>query len=689
MSNVDAVINAILYYCGLDNRPNLNDAELKVRKTMCRNELAPIIKSVRAESAAGKTFVEIFNEPKHKVIAEMIAVRIKRLDDSTRAELSANPDTRSHIIDLLEAVKAIDPSLYEQYTSNQEDLLHSDLQTEEQINALNRQLERSGALKIIDSSSTAPSSSSRPTDASGCYTDCPKEEEISKISFESIAGQHTSKNQLRVNYIYPFVSPGLFPEKTKGILLYGPPGTGKTLLAKAATYEIAGAAFYAPSPGDLRGKYEGETEKAIKNIFECAQNKVTCSASKTKCAVIFLDEADSIMGVRSSESATRSTNALLQAIDGLRTYNDVSVMAATNYPWNIDPAALRRFSAKIFIDKPDAEAMRWIIRDGISKAFKPIPMSDRAIADIIQTVTRGQKSKADELLKRYNIKGSQSLEEILSVGRRYDTLSVDDKHRYSMEFLDLMLHFDGGRCFEEGRAEFSGKITTIKKREVNVGDVHVTDPLIFNIIIKKMYHNDDVELIIDTLKEGRDIITPQMAKNNIPGGADIPVPTLSEIQSNPSKYKPGYTASDVEKIVQNAKRKSSLRAMSGFFRSLQQGSHTLVSCSHLNAEGEKLWYITEYISPKTMADARKFIGDRYREKNKNATAEEVNVHTMAMMAGVSIRRNQDIISNFVSFHLCEEDFYEAIEEYPSSINIVDYVNLLRYNYLGVVPDERN
>ncbi len=191
------------------------------------------------------------------------------------------------------------------------------------------------------------------------------------ITFDDIAGQETVKEDLEINYIYPFIFPKLFTSKSQGILLYGPPGAGKTLLARAATAEIKGAAFFAPSPGELRGKYEGETEKNIDQLFKCAQAKIDEPGSSYKFAIIFIDEFDSLAGTgrETDPGMRRSVNALLQAMDGIKKQPNVSVIAATNFPTSIDAAILRRFGAMVFVDLPDNESREWLLRASLAENY--------------------------------------------------------------------------------------------------------------------------------------------------------------------------------------------------------------------------------------------------------------------------------------------------------------------------------
>lgn len=212
-----------------------------------------------------------------------------------------------------------------------------------------------------------------------------------KLNFNQIAGLKDVKLQLSINYIQPFVYPKLFPSLAKGTLLYGPPGTGKTLLAKAATAEIKNVAYYALSPAELKGKYEGETEKNIRSVFKCAAQVI---GPKYKFAIIFFDEFDSIAGKRGEDaSMVRSVNSLLQAMDGIESSPNVSVLAATNYPWMLDDAILRRFNTRIFVDLPDPEAIEYLIRQELAKVYSNPNLSEKEKLDSIRKGTK-EKNKS-------------------------------------------------------------------------------------------------------------------------------------------------------------------------------------------------------------------------------------------------------------------------------------------------------
>jgi len=229
-------------------------------------------------------------------------------------------------------------------------------------------------------------------DKLGCAGDkCGEPDDPDKfLKFDEIAGAATEKNLIRRGFILPAKYPGLFPDFAKAILFFGPPGTGKTLLAQAAAREIPNAAFFAPTPADLKGGVVGETEKKIKNVFECACERLSSDPTgKYKQAVLFFDEFESVAAQRGGAGAGVSSSALtvptlLQYLEGsaakrVEKGGPITVMAATNLPWCLDSAIIRRFPIQVMVDLPDAYAREFIIRDKLNRAFsKFIPEKDFA-----------------------------------------------------------------------------------------------------------------------------------------------------------------------------------------------------------------------------------------------------------------------------------------------------------------------
>ncbi|KAK6359385.1 hypothetical protein TWF696_000545 [Orbilia brochopaga] len=141
----------------------------------------------------------------------------------------------------------------------------------------------------------------------------------------------------------------LASDKIPGVLLYGPPGTGKTLLAKAVAKE-SGATVLEVSGSEVYDMYVGEGEKNVKAIFSLAKKLSPC--------VVFIDEADAIFGARTAHHQRTShrelINQFLKEWDGMAKMS-AFIMVATNRPFDLDDAVLRRLPRRILIDLPTAD----------------------------------------------------------------------------------------------------------------------------------------------------------------------------------------------------------------------------------------------------------------------------------------------------------------------------------------------
>lgn len=184
--------------------------------------------------------------------------------------------------------------------------------------------------------------------------------EISKVHYEDIAGQEEAKEALQETVELPLKHPELFAKynkaPVKGVMLYGPPGCGKTLLGKALATSLEGGFISVRGP-ELLNAYVGATEEAIRDIF--AQAREYKEKTK-KSAVVFIDEADAILGVRGGRNAFMEKTVVpmfLTEMDGLQESSAV-VILATNRPDQLDPAITRegRIDRKVRVARPDRAA---------------------------------------------------------------------------------------------------------------------------------------------------------------------------------------------------------------------------------------------------------------------------------------------------------------------------------------------
>ncbi|KAI8543958.1 hypothetical protein RHMOL_Rhmol08G0257700 [Rhododendron molle] len=207
------------------------------------------------------------------------------------------------------------------------------------------------------------------------------------VTFDDIGALEKVKDTLKELVMLPLQRPELFckgqlTKPCKGILLFGPPGTGKTMLAKAVATE-AGANFINISMSSITSKWFGEGEKYVKAVFSLA--------SKIAPSVIFVDEVDSMLGRRENpgehEAMRKMKNEFMVNWDGLRTKDTerVLVLAATNRPFDLDEAVIRRLPRRLMVNLPDAPNRAKILKVILAKE----DLSPDVDFDSIASITEG------------------------------------------------------------------------------------------------------------------------------------------------------------------------------------------------------------------------------------------------------------------------------------------------------------
>lgn len=110
-------------------------------------------------------------------------------------------------------------------------------------------------------------------------------------------------------------------------------------------------------------QYVGEGEKLVRSVFSLARRLSPC--------IVFLDEIDALLGARSSRDTGGAASAhrglvteFMQEMDGLRSSasSNVVVVGATNRPFDLDDAVLRRLPRRLLIDLPGEAEREAILR---------------------------------------------------------------------------------------------------------------------------------------------------------------------------------------------------------------------------------------------------------------------------------------------------------------------------------------
>ena len=206
------------------------------------------------------------------------------------------------------------------------------------------------------------------------------------VHFTDVIGAKDAKEELKyfVSYLrdpVKYMRKGV--RSPKGVLLYGPPGTGKTLLAKAMAGE-SGVTFLRAEGNEFLKAHVGEGAAAVHAIFNAAR--------KYAPSVLFIDEIDSVgqnRGADGTNASSSALTALLTEMDGFNTDTSrpVFVLAATNYDVegqsarSLDPALVRRFDRRIYVDLPDKDERRQYLEMKIGK-YPAVKLSDEQVENI-------------------------------------------------------------------------------------------------------------------------------------------------------------------------------------------------------------------------------------------------------------------------------------------------------------------
>lgn len=281
------------------------------------------------------------------------------------------------------------------------------------------------------------------------------------IRFEDVIGAEDAKGELKyfVEYLKnPRKYAGTGVKAPRGVLLYGPPGTGKTMLAKAMACE-SDATFIVAEGNQFLKRYVGEGPENVHKLFSTAR--------KYAPSVLFIDEIDAIAKERKGDEMSGGSEATLTALltemDGFASdpTKPVFVLAATNFnvepgtSKSLDPALMRRFDRKIYIDLPNMEERGRFIDIKISKN-KALCLTKSQKENIAMRSTGMSLSELDsvfELALRSAIRqGSTEVDDSI-LDEAFETYLGGEEKKWSEQLLERVARHEAGHalvCYDSG-----------------------------------------------------------------------------------------------------------------------------------------------------------------------------------------------------------------------------------------------
>lgn len=187
-------------------------------------------------------------------------------------------------------------------------------------------------------------------------------------SFDDLIGLEDVKHEL-LQLEHMFKNKELYEQynihNNFNVMMTGPAGVGKTKMARCLAKSLNIPIYYC-SAASLQSGYVGGGSRALRQLVK--------SASKHSRAIIFLDEAESLLQSRTNGAQhweKETTNTLLSLLDGVNSKkSEVIWLVASNmdeFKIQMDEAALRRFQLKINFRLPNFEERAAIIKSLLGK----------------------------------------------------------------------------------------------------------------------------------------------------------------------------------------------------------------------------------------------------------------------------------------------------------------------------------
>lgn len=275
------------------------------------------------------------------------------------------------------------------------------------------------------------------------------------VHFDEVIGADDAKKELKyfVEYLrHPKKYMGTGVKAPKGVILYGPPGTGKTMLAKAMACE-AGVTFLAAEGNQFVKQLAGEGAQSVHDLFKTAR--------KYAPSILFIDEIDAIAkerrgGPAATLNGEETLTAFLTEMDGFKndTSRPVFVLAATNFDVepghdkSLDPALMRRFDRRVYIDLPNKENRIRFLNMKIAKnhALKISPKQVDNIAMRSTGMSLAELDSVVELALRSAIREGSTVVTDAILEDAFETFNGGEKKKWDASQLERVARHESGHA---------------------------------------------------------------------------------------------------------------------------------------------------------------------------------------------------------------------------------------------------